>query len=132
MANPITIETIFKTPAGDVRASKEYTAGTSALAGINEAIASDAADVLYVWTCDVSQVKTIVLLATQDMTLKTNSSTVPADTLVLKANSPYVWSTDSLNTLLLTVDVTALYVTNNSTPATAGTLTISGSYDPTP
>jgi hypothetical protein len=63
---------------------------------------------------DVSTVKSIYIVSDQDVTLETNDGGTPVDTISLKANVPYVWHTDSYDTLQLTTDVTAFYITNAS------------------
>lgn len=85
----------------------------------------------YVWACDVSQVKFIVITANYDCTLKANSSGAPDYTLTLKANKPLLWWTDCGYSNLLTTDTTVLYLTAAGT-ATDFNLTIRGVYDPTP
>ncbi|OGT59920.1 MAG: hypothetical protein A3E01_10780 [Gammaproteobacteria bacterium RIFCSPHIGHO2_12_FULL_63_22] len=79
---------------------------------------------------DVSEVKSLVIVADKAMTLKTNSSSVPDDTIALVAGEPYVWWDGSPATCLLTVDVTALYVANAS--GDDGTLEIRALQDSTP
>jgi hypothetical protein len=46
------------------------------------------------FTLDVSAAKSILLLSTKDVTLKTNSSGSPAATVSLTANVPKIWSAD--------------------------------------
>lgn len=87
---------------------------------------------LYVWTCDVSQLKYIVIIATEDCTLKANSSGSPDWTITLYADKPYLWWYQCGWTNLMTADVTSgLYLTCAAT-ATDFDLTIRGIYDPTP
>lgn len=64
---------------------------------------------------DVSAVKSIIMLSDQDVTIKTNSSGSPTDTIALAAGIAYVWNEDSLDTLKLTGDVTTIYVVNATT-----------------
>lgn len=63
---------------------------------------------------DVSTVKSIYIVSDQDVTLETNDGGTPVDTISLKAGVPYAWHTDSYDTLQLTTDVTAFYITNAS------------------
>lgn len=79
---------------------------------------------------DVSQVKSFLLLSTQDVTFKTNSSGSPTNTIALKAGKPYVWTVDSYDTFKLTGDVTIVYITNAS--GADATVTLRGCYDSTP
>lgn len=85
----------------------------------------------YVWTCDVSQLKFIVIIATEDCTIKANSSGAPDYTLTLKADKPYIWWYQCGWTNLLTTDTTSIYLTCAET-ATDFDLTIRGIYDATP
>ena len=78
---------------------------------------------------DVSQVKAIQIACTGDVTLKTNSSSSPSNTLQLVANVPYEYHQNSYNTFKLTQDVSKLYVTNNGSSTVR--LTVRGLYDPT-
>lgn len=75
-----------------------------------------------------ANLKAIFLLATVAMTLKTNDSGDPDDTIELAANVPLAWITGGTGSNPFTVDVAAIYVT----AAAAGTLKIIGGYDPTP
>ncbi len=82
----------------------------SQLQSVNETVADSSTFDL---TCaiDVSAIKGISLVATQACTFTCNSG---ANTVVLLANVPYVWTTSSYNTCKLTVDATAIHVANAS------------------
>lgn len=86
-------------------------------------------DQLHALTLDVSQVKAILILSDQDLTLETNNSGTPTNTLALKANVPYVWYTNKPQALVFTSDITSLYVTNAS--ASVASLKIEILVDPT-
>lgn len=88
-----------------------------------------AADQLVALTLDVSQVKAVVILSDQDLTLETNSSGAPTNTLTLKANVPYIWYTNKPQALVFTGDITALYITNAS--ASVATFKMEILVDPT-
>jgi hypothetical protein len=68
------------------------------------------------FTADVSTIVSMAIVSTTAMTLETNSSSAPADTLTLVANKPLIWNTEILATTgatcPLTVDVTSLFITN--------------------
>lgn len=91
------------------------------------AIAANQTDHEIVLAIDVSQVRAIHIQSDQDCTLETNSGSAADDTIALKANIPYQWCTNDYNSLLLTVDVTKIYITNT----TALTLDILVEYDGT-
>ena len=78
------------------------------------AVPDEAADQLVNIAIDVGQMKALFILSDQDITLETNSATVPDDTLSLLADEPVIWWATDLHTALLTVDVTAIYLTNAS------------------
>src|SRR5574338_1407205 len=67
-------------------------------------------DQLFALSLDVSQVKAIYISSDQDLTLETNSSSAPAQTLNLKANIPYIWYTNKYHPLVFTTDITAPYI----------------------
>lgn len=84
-------------------------------------------DVPVALTLDVSQVKSAYIVSSVAMTIKTNSSGSPANTLTLVAGVPYRWYTNQYDAFKLTTDVTTLYVTN----AAAGRLQMEFLVDPT-
>ncbi len=112
-----------------ISGSKEYEANAQGNS-IDEVITADAEDELVVFTLDVSQVKSIFILAEGDMTLETNNGAAPTDTINLKAGVPYIWTTDSDDSFKLGSDVTALYMTELS--SANNRLQIESVYDPTP
>lgn len=62
-----------------------------------------------------ANITSLYLLSTQDVTLKTNDSVAPTNTITLKANRAYWWDTDDYNACLLTADITAnVFATNAS------------------
>lgn len=79
-----------------------------------ETVATAQTDSLINIAIDVSAVKSFILVSTQAVTIETNSGSAADDTIVLKANKPYIWNTDSYDSFLLGTDVTAFYVTNAS------------------
>lgn len=93
------------------------------------AVADGQTNKLVACELDVSQCKALVLMATVAMTLKTNSSGSPADTIALSANVPLVYSGDAAETNPLGTDVTALYLTNAS--GTDGTFHMKAIFDAT-
>lgn len=61
---------------------------------------------------DVSAVKSFFLMSDKNLTLKTNSTGSPANTIALVANVPYEWHEGDYNVFLLTTDVTSMYFVN--------------------
>ncbi len=91
-------------------------------------VAQDSTDLLVNLAIDVSQIQSIYMKSDQDLTVKTNDSGAPDNTLNLLADQPYIWWSGCLFTNLLTVDITALYLTNTA----AATLEIEVVVDSTP
>lgn len=69
------------------------------------------------WAVDVSQIKGVFIQVDGALTIKTNSSGSPDDTLTFAGAGCYEWTEDDLASLLLTTDVTKLYVTNGTSGA---------------
>lgn len=112
-----------------VSGSKAYVE-SARISSIDETFATGLTDAPLLWTLDVSQVQSIIILSDQDIKIETNAvDATGGNTLNLKANVPYIWTTDSYDTFKLTEDVEIAYITNAS-GATA-TLKIEGTYNPT-
>lgn len=127
MYQHIHINTV-QTPGGQLNPGG-LTKEAAAVGEFDETIANAVTDGPILVNIDVSQVKSIVLLSDKNVTLETNNAGTPVDTIVLKANVPYIWHTDSYDTLKLTADVTTIFVTN----ASGSSARIQGRwlYDPT-
>lgn len=63
---------------------------------------------------DVSQLKGVFIASNQDVLVEFNSNAGSGGSLNLEANVPYMWQVGDVNALLITADVTAVYVTNAS------------------
>lgn len=68
----------------------------------------------------VARIATIFISSTRNLTLKTNSTSAPDDTLAISATRPYVWASGDTSDCPFTVDITAIYLTN----ATASSATV--------
>jgi len=97
---------------------------------LSETVADGITDKLVNIAIDVSEVKSFFILSDYAVTVETNDGGAPSNTLVLKANVPYMWDTDSYDTFKLTVDVTKIYLTNAS--GSTATVEIRLIQDPTP
>lgn len=62
----------------------------------------------------VANMQSLYILSNTNVTLKTNSTGSPANTINLLANVPLVWQTGGYYTNLFTTDVTVIYLTNSS------------------
>lgn len=82
----------------------------------SEAIALDATDYNIVIGIDVSSLQVFAMKAGQDLTVKTNNSGAPQETISLVADRPIVWQEG--DAALFAGDVTGVFVTNASGVAT--------------
>jgi len=86
-------------------------------------------DVNYNFTLDVSHCASFYIESSLDIQIETNAiDAAGGNTLVLRANEPYVWHTTSYDSFLFTEDIATMYITN-STGATA-TLHCVALFDP--
>lgn len=126
MANQNTVTWKIQNGTDIVSSNKTYSyEGQNNLVDVAITVAND---VNHVWTADVSQIKALFIHSTCALTIETNSSSSPANTITLVADVPYIWTEHSYNSNLLTTDVTSLYLSSAAT----GTLNIRMSYDTTP
>lgn len=99
-------------------------------ATISEAIADGSTNTLVACAFDYTKVVMCYVVSTVDMTLKTNSSGSPTQTIALKAGVPLAWNDSQPTSLrVFTANVTALYLTNAS--GDDGTFTLAVLVDPT-
>lgn len=83
-------------------------------ASVQTTIADGATDQEILLAIDISATKLVVFKSTQAVTVKTNSSGAPDDTLALTANIPMIWREGDYNAIFLSVDVSSIFVTNAS------------------
>lgn len=80
-----------------------------------DVLVSDGATALQINVAiDVSALKALFICADQDLTIETNSSGSPDDTLEIKADVPLVWTPDCGYACPLSADVAALFLANAS------------------
>jgi hypothetical protein len=131
---PITHKQIrgFALPNGTV-ISKTFDITAGGEINIDESIAGPATNAQVALTLDVSQVRSLFISADGALTLKTNSSGSPTNTIALAAGVPFIWASgdaalrDTSGTAM--EDVTTLYVTNAG--STAVVLQLRALHDPT-
>jgi hypothetical protein len=130
-----TFNQTIQTPGGAV--SSSVVKIHEAVAELDVTVASDAANAAIDFVLNVSRCNYLFMQCDQDVLVETNNSGSPTDTYTLKAGIPYCWFKGNGQTTLPTSDaaeelsdITSLFVTNQSSPATAGTLKIRVGYDP--
>lgn len=108
-------------------ASKELT--VTAAAQYQESVANSASDLAVAITIESTSLKVFALQSDQDITVKTNDSGSPQETITLKANQPVIWTEGQAN-VPISGDVTALYITNSS--GSAANVSLLAGWDATP
>ena len=63
---------------------------------------------------DISQLKGVFIGCDQDVLIEFNSNAGSGGSIALEANVPYTWVVGDVHSLLITADVTSVYVTNAS------------------
>jgi len=122
---------IINWSGGGITLSKSISSsGTGENNIVGESIASPETDYEINWDCDVSALKSLYIVSTQDVTFETNDGAAPNNTIALRADEPYIWHTTSYDSCLLTVDVTKIFITNAS--GSTATLDIRSIQDATP
>lgn len=89
---------------------------------MSQVIAAGATNVNILLAIDITKVKLLLIKSSVNMTFKTNSSGSPANTINLLAGIPYVWAAGGYETLVLTTNVSSIFVTNGT--ATDGLLEV--------
>lgn len=105
---------------------------TGAESNMSESIPDASTDLQVTWEADVSEMKSLLMLASGgNITVETNSGSTPTDTISLTDGVPVLWVSGNNVANPLTADVTTdIYVTNSS--GSDVTLTILSATDPTP
>ncbi len=109
-------------------ASKAYSADGSESRDVS--VPDSSTDLEVVIGIDYDEVVNLFLYSDQDVTIETNSGSVPDDTISLKAGVPLNWNADSYFDNPLSADVTSLFITNAS--GAAATVRIEVLQDSTP
>jgi len=107
-----TIQTTWENGTSAVSTRKQVTSDSEI--NVDVVIASATTNGQIVCAIDISELKSIVLNSTKDVTVKTNDGSTPDDTFTLKANNPLVWNNESPTANPFSADITDLYVTNAS------------------
>lgn len=94
------------------------------------AVPGPSTDLVANLSLDVSEMKSLLIVSDQDVTIKTNSLGSPDDTLALQADEPVVWWSTGVFANPLTVDVTSLHIVNAG--STAATVKLRALQDVTP
>jgi len=112
-----TIKQDWASGARGINGTKAYTGDGQTSEDV--AVAKNASDLHVVIGIDVSEIQSVFMLCDQDLTVCTNdvAGGSPDETISLKANVPYIWTTDSYDSNLLATDITDLYLTEGDVAA---------------
>lgn len=123
----VTYTTSIKTASsGGGSVSGQYTETGATESNIDENYPAASTNTLLTIAFNYANIQNIELVASQDMTIKTNSSGAPDDTINLKAGNPLVWSKSaSYFANPFTANVTALYITCVSAASLKGRILLS-------
>ena len=129
MAETHTIIQTYQRPGAEVKGSAQYS-GESVVAIVDQSVPADSTDLELQVNLDVSQIVAIILSSDVDLQIETNAvDATGGNTLSIAAGSPYVWTTDSLDSLLLTLDVDSMFLTTGAVGT--GTFNMVALLDPT-
>ncbi len=109
----ITHEILTQATVGGTSISVIATQTVEFEAKMDRSIAIGATNLELPFTCESTNLKSWVILSDKALTVKTNSSSTPQETITLVANVPQVWQT-GMGTAPIAGDVTKLFVTNAS------------------
>ncbi|MBC8869194.1 MAG: hypothetical protein H8E44_07240 [Planctomycetes bacterium] len=105
--------------------------GTGVVLIDGETVADSVTDQVCNIDLDVSAVKSFYIVSDQNITVETNAvDATGGNTLSLIAGEPYIWHVSSLDSFLLTQDVTIAYLTNAS--GSTATVYCVACYDASP
>lgn len=124
-----TIGQTYSTDAGQITSTTDqFNSNTDV--NITEVVPATTTNMQFDIVITVANIKSMVLYSDQAMTLKTNSTSSPANTITLAARKQVVWNTDHAEAKPFTANVTAIYATNAT--ATDATLKVRVLLDQTP
>lgn len=117
--------------SGQTTIRKTVTSTDSAHIGFEEIVPDGESDYNISLDLDISAVSALVLVSDQDVTVETNDTESPDDTINLIGDAPKVFNeSPSLGENPFTTDVTDLYITNAS--GEEATIQFEAIYDSTP
>ena len=101
----------YKSDAGTITSTVETFQGDGE-ADYDGVIPANSTNVEIDIVVPVAKIRSMVLFCAVAMTIKTNSSSAPDDTIPIAAGTQIVWNTNHSEPCPLTVDVTKFFVTN--------------------
>ena len=116
--------------AGGATVDNQVVASPDSVTQQDLTVADSVTDQLVTIAIDFSELESIYLYSSATVTVETNSSSAPDDTITLTAGVPIVWYTSCGHANLFSADVTAFYITNAS--GSSASINIRVAQDSTP
>lgn len=123
-----TVTKAVQTPAGIISKSVAYTGTERISIELTIPTATTNQEITIAFTR--AQLQSLYIVSDYALTLKTNSTSSPGDTITLQADVPWNWETGGYFSQPLAADVTKIYATNAS--GSTATLQIEVLLDSTP
>ncbi len=111
MAYTHKITTGYTSDMGAISSTVETFVG-SAQVGVDVAVVAGAVNALEAIAITQANIVSVCIVSDKALTLKTNSSGSPQETLSLVAGSQVVWTTNSTHACPFSDDITAFYLSN--------------------
>ena len=101
----------YKTGEGTVvTTSQNYT--SDGQVDVDDIVPPSTTNKNYALAITLANVKSLLIYSDQAVTIKTNSSGAPSDTINVKAGVPIAWNTDMLNSIPFATNVSQMFITN--------------------
>lgn len=108
---------LYKTTTQGVVITKTFTQTADVEGAIDTLVAAGAVNLHKPLVVTVANLKMLLITSTQSITIKTNSTSTPSQTLTVAAGQVITWSFGDGTTNPLTVDITDFYITNSNLTA---------------
>ena len=116
----VTITTTISNAGSQYTASKTLSPSDEVVVRGEFSVANGETDkALSIGGVDASQLVAVWLSSNAAVTLETNSSSAPDDTIALAANVPYAWQTSDPDSCLITADIASTIYATNASGSTA-------------
>ena len=107
-----TTQILYKTTTDGVVITQNAAIDGGADQGIDKIISAGASNIHVAMGLTVASISSLLIYATQAVTIKTNSSSSPAQTFSLSAGQAITWKLGDSYSNPLTIDVTGFYFSN--------------------
>ena len=109
-----TVGITYRTELGTIANTTDSYSGDAEI-NLDDTVAGPSTHKQYNVSCVAADIKSLCIYSDKALTLKTNSTTVPGNTINVLAGKQIVWNLDHAELCPITTSVTTLYVTNAGT-----------------